>query len=587
MPTIFFDSALYPEEAAALLALPEAEGTAIFGIDVAAPAKAVAALIAARRAGKTCVVFPLLADPFESTLRMILDSISTTADVDLQTDQFIALRIDQLLVNGKKPSELVAVSAEHENASALILRLADLVLLASPGERDRWAQLHSRFFRRYALLAVPDRSPSEALDESGITIYAPNTPQTSLAGYVALLRQRRFEPVIISASNPAARIPTRAVLVPEWRPMRARFLAKAGHHVIAPNPFRVDECDSRIFGFHPVDYRSLLGAVDAAIAAPGGSERSSSTTGSLVRAIQDESPPIRSGPRISIIVRTFDRPTLLERAIASIANQTYDNVEIVVVNNGGADVSGVVERASAGRRFVYERMPERKTISAASNAGARAATGTYIGYLDDDDLLYADHCARTVDVLERSKADLVFTLCVGEYAEMRGDEKHVLGYQIYLDRQYHADDIYISNMSPIHSIVHPRSLFDRFGYFDDALPVTDDWELWLRVAAAGGRFVRLDRATCEYSWRYDPARGNMTVEHQWDFVHAYEKITQRYAHMTAGRKSILAQQQDMLNRQRQRAVDAADPVKRASIVISSMSASIVPVAPDWERGGER
>ncbi|HET9030596.1 MAG TPA: glycosyltransferase [Candidatus Aquilonibacter sp.] len=581
MTRIFFDKAAYPEEAAALSAFDS--GVSVFGIDLTSPSHAVAALVAARRAGETCAVLPLLPDPFEQTLSSILSAIAATPNADLQNDQFIALRIDQLLVNDKRPSELVKIAEEHENAAALILRMADLLLIQAPGERDRWNQLHQRLFRRFALLPSPERPAPASYDESGLTIYAPNTPASALAPYVTLARGRRLEPAIVSAENPDAPVTSRVVWTPEWRALRSRALAAAGHHVVAPNMFRVDECDSRIFGYHPVDYRSMLGSVDAAFAAPRGNERAVISIASTRDAIAAEAPAITDGPRVSIIVRTFDRPALLERAIASIANQTYRNVEIVVVNNGGADVRELVTRAANGRPVVYEQMPERKTISAASNVGARVATGTYIGYLDDDDLLYGDHCARTVDVLERTKADLVFTVCVGEYAEVRGGEKHVLGYQIYLDRQYHADDIFVSNITPIHTIVHPRSLFDRFGYFDESLPVTDDWELWHRVAAGGGRFVRIDRATCEYSWRYDPEKGNMTVEHQWDFVHAYEKITQKYAHLIPGRTSIHAQQQNMLVQQRKRAEDAADPRNRAAIVISSMSKTIVPVAPDWER----
>lgn len=582
MAIIFFDRAAHPEDAAALDALGAIPDCEVFGIDLTCPKEAVTALVSARRAGRTCAVYALLPDPFEQTLGLIGQSIAATADPDAQMDQFIALRIDQLLVNGKRPSELAKLPEEQENAAALILRLADIILIGAPGERDRWNGLLARFFRRFSLLAVPNVHSAPVEDERGITIYAPSTPAQGLTHYETLLRQRGLTPRIIAAANASELPRTRVVLSPEWRPLRARSLAAAGYHVITPNPYRVDECDARIFGYHPVDYRSMLGAVDAAFSSPRAIERLGLAVTGTQRAIEAETPAILDGELVSIIIRTYDRPALLERAIRSVARQTYRNVEIVVVNNGGEDVRDIVERASEGRPFVYERMDERKTISAASNVGARAATGKFIGYLDDDDLLYGDHCARTVESLERTNADAVFTVCVGEYAEMHGDRKHVLGYQIYLDRQYHADDIFISNVSPIHSIVHPRSLFDRFGYFDESLPVTDDWELWLRAASSGARFIRVDRATCEYSWRYDPRRGNMTVEHQWDFVRAYEKITQRYAHLITGRRSIHAQQQNMLAQQRKRAEDAADPAKRAQIVISSMSNAIVPVVPDWE-----
>ena len=583
MVYIFFDRASYPEDAAALDALPEMPECDVFGIDLAHPGEAIAALVASRRAGRTCAVYALLGDPFEQTLGAIGQSIASTTDRDAQTEQFIALRIDQLLVNGKRPVELAKLPEAQENAAALALRLADIILLAAPGERDRFNQLQARLFRRFTILATPPVAAASIADESGITIFAPNTQPSALAHYLTLLRQRGLEPNVVSAANSSEPVRTRVVITPEWRAMRARALATAGHHVIAPNPSRVDECDERIFGFHPVDYRSMLNAVDAAFSSSTGGARIQVMTESVSEAIVREAPAIADGPRLSIIVRTYDRPALLQRAIGSIARQTYRNVEIVVVNNGGEDVRDVVERSCAGRPFIYEHMPERKTISAASNVGARAASGHYIGYLDDDDLLYGDHCARTVEVLERTQADLVFTMCVGEYAQMDGDEKHVLGYQIYLDRSYHVDDIFVSNITPIHSIVHSRSLFDRFGFFDESLPVTDDWELWLRAAASGARFVRMDRATCEYSWRYDPERGNMTVEHQWDFVHAYEKITQRYAHMIAGRRSLHVQQQNALAQQRRRAEDATDPAKRPGIVISSMSSAVVPVAPDWEK----
>jgi len=267
--------------------------------------------------------------------------------------------------------------------------------------------------------------------------------------------------------------------------MRARALAAAGHRVVAPNTTGVDACDSRIIGYLPADYRSFLGALDNAFDSNGGASRIEPTAASVIQAVEHEAARFIDGPRVSIIVRTFDRPALLVRAIASIANQSYKNIEIVVVNNGGEDVQSIVESAAAGRPFRYEVMPERKLISAASNVGARVATGEYVGYLDDDDLLYGDHCARTADALTRTKADLVFTVCVGEYAEIRGDEKHVLGYQVYLDRQYHPDDIYVSNMSPIHSIVHQRAIFERIEIGEDGeitdtalTPVYDALSAW-------------------------------------------------------------------------------------------------------------
>jgi glycosyl transferase family 2 len=361
--------------------------------------------------------------------------------------------------------------------------------------------------------------------------------------------------------------------------MRARTLAARGHQVVAPNAIRAQDCDSRIFGFAPDDYTSFMAAVDAARSSTCGGERITVAPAQVASAVDPQLASSIDGPCVSIIIRTYNRPLLLQRAVASVAAQTYRDVEIVVVNNGGEDVRDIVTAAAAGRPVRYEVMPERQHISAASNVGARAATGSYVGYLDDDDLLYADHCARTVDVLERTKADAAFTLCLAEYARMNRAEKSVLGYQIFLDREFDLDGLYVCNVTPIHTVVHRRDIFERFGYFDETLPVTDDWEFWLRIASRGGQFIRIDRVTCEYSWRYDPAAGNMTVQHQSDFVDAYRRITERYARDVEGRATIKARQQEMLHLQERRAADAADPEKRARVVIESMSASLVPVSP--------
>jgi GT2 family glycosyltransferase len=577
---LFFDEARYPEEAAALRLLALRDGTTIFGVDLAAPADAVASLVAARRAGKTAAVLPILGDPYENWLSTILQTIAAGADHDQRMVQLRALATDQLMVNGVKPSELAAYPPPMLDALALTTRLADVILLQAPGERERWATLLGRPLRRFALLPVDAVRSSLAGGEAGLTLYAPSTPRTALAAYEQLLQRSRIAYELISAENASAAIGTRVVLAPEWRALRARTLAARGHHVVTPSVVRVAESDERILGYAPSDFRSLLSSVDAAFCSAEGERNvADATPATVAETIARETARALDGPRTSIVIRTFDRPALLRRAVASVAAQTYRDVEIVVVNNGGDDVRDAVLAAAAGRPVVYERMPERKHISSASNVGARAATGTYIGYLDDDDLLYADHCARAVDVLERTKADIAFTMCLGEYAEMNGETKRLLGYQIFLDRDFDPDGIYVLNVTPIHTVVHPRSLFERFGYFDETLPVTDDWELWLRVSHGGGRFVRIDRVTCEYSWRYDSQRGNMSVDHQWDFANAYRSITQRYGAAVAARPSLRMEQASTLAQQEQRAQAAADPANRAAIVIGSMSSSIVPVTP--------
>lgn len=582
MIEIYFDEMRFPEEAAALRLLRLPPNAAAIGLDLDTPADGLSAIIAARRRGTTVVLLPILVDPFEAMLSTIFRSIFANRDDEQRILQLVALGSNTLQVNGKKPSELASYSKAQGDSAALALRLADVVLLQSPGDRERWQRLIGRPLRRSALLPVSIVGGKSSADEPGVTLYAPATPRESLLPIEAYLRRRRQDVVLIAAENRNDSISTRIVVAPEWRASRARSLAARGHVVVTPNITRVDECDPRIVGYTAADLQTLEAALDAAHAVPLFTDDPIAHRTSAPAVLEAQSALRYDGPPVSIIIRTYDRPELLRRAIASVAAQSYRDVEIIVVNNGGEDVAAVIESAVGGRPYRYEVMPERKLISAASNVGARAASGVYVGYLDDDDLLYGDHCSRTVEVLERSGADVVYTNCLAEYAKMHGDVKELIGYQLYLDRNFDIDQLYCYNVSPIHSIVHKRDIFDRFGYFDEQLPVTDDWELWLRVANGGGRFIRIDRVTCEYSWRYDPERGNMTVNHQWDFVNAYRSITERYAAYAAIRPNIRANQAATLSVQEQRAKIADDPARRAEVVISSMSTEVVAVTPTPE-----
>src|ERR1035437_10187989 len=91
-------------------------------------------------------------------------------------------------------------------------------------------------------------------------------------------------------------------------------------------------------------------------------------------------------PFVSVIVPTYNRPSLLDRALRSILGQTYRRFEILVVNDGGPDVTAVLDELQCGQALRYFVHPSNQGIAAARNTGMREARGKYIAYLDDDDI---------------------------------------------------------------------------------------------------------------------------------------------------------------------------------------------------------
>jgi len=96
--------------------------------------------------------------------------------------------------------------------------------------------------------------------------------------------------------------------------------------------------------------------------------------------------------------------------LASIAAQTYSPIEMIVVNDGGVDVEGVVARSRfKQQRIVYLKHAINKGLSAARNTGLKAASGDYIAYLDDDDVYYPDHIDTLVSFLLASDYKVAYT----------------------------------------------------------------------------------------------------------------------------------------------------------------------------------
>ena len=96
-------------------------------------------------------------------------------------------------------------------------------------------------------------------------------------------------------------------------------------------------------------------------------------------------------PLVSVIIPTYKRPDYLDRAIDSVLNQTYNNIEIIVVDDNNPNTEGRERTEKIMRRYennphvIYIKHEYNKNGSAARNTGFKASHGVYLAFLDDDD----------------------------------------------------------------------------------------------------------------------------------------------------------------------------------------------------------
>jgi len=198
---------------------------------------------------------------------------------------------------------------------------------------------------------------------------------------------------------------------------------------------------------------------------------------------------------VTIVMRTFERPVLLARAVASVQQQSFSDWQLIIVNNGGEPrtVDEVV-RIAAQRSTVSNgvitvlHLAERVGMEVASNAGLAATESEYFVIHDDDDSWNSKFLESTVAHLSTHAGDVaVVTGFVKMHETMRGDKvwpEREEEFWLVPGRLTFRGMIGANTFPPIAALFR-RRLLDEVGSFDETLPVLGDWEFNLRAVKAG------------------------------------------------------------------------------------------------------
>ena len=206
---------------------------------------------------------------------------------------------------------------------------------------------------------------------------------------------------------------------------------------------------------------------------------------------------------VSIIIRTMKgRSGVLLQSIASAINQTYPNIEIIVVEDRNTSQATVIDKV----RQAYPNFPITYCQSdgagrvAAGNTGLARSNGEFLMFLDDDDYLFGDHVATNINAI--SDVDLTYSyawdvktkiddLENADYFEQEFELRE------YFSRDYSRERLRTENFIPIQAALFRRRLYDELGGFDPSLDMLEDWNLWVRYSL-GGKFKLVPKTTSCY-----------------------------------------------------------------------------------------
>jgi|CXWL01.1.fsa_nt_gi LmbE family N-acetylglucosaminyl deacetylase len=213
------------------------------------------------------------------------------------------------------------------------------------------------------------------------------------------------------------------------------------------------------------------------------------------------------GPLVSVVVRTKDRPALLAEALASLAGSLYRRLELVLVNDGGASPETPEDFPFPIRRV---DLPSNRGRAAAANAGVAAAAGSWIAFLDDDDLILPEHYAVLVGGAKGAGVEVVYgdAAVVALELDPHGDDGGGRGgwreveRRLPYSRDFDLPWLLVDNYIPFMTALISRTALARVTPadgrpFDETLPIFEDWDLLIRLAL-DTPFHHLRRTTALY-----------------------------------------------------------------------------------------
>jgi len=195
-----------------------------------------------------------------------------------------------------------------------------------------------------------------------------------------------------------------------------------------------------------------------------------------------------TSPIVSVIIPAYNAAAFIGETLDSVYAQTFKDFEVIVVNDGSPDTDDLeqaLERFPAKLRYLKQ---ENQGAAAARNTGITAASGEFVAFLDADDMWLPAFLEKQLDLLERTPADVVWA-----DALISGDSP--LAGRTFMQVQPSFDEVTPENLLSVRvtvltsTVVARRQPIIDVGLFDATLRRGQDFELWLKLARRGCRFV--------------------------------------------------------------------------------------------------
>ena len=205
--------------------------------------------------------------------------------------------------------------------------------------------------------------------------------------------------------------------------------------------------------------------------------------------------PKQDRPAVSVILPVFNGEAYIQAAIESVFAQTFQDFELIVVDDGSTDATLAILECYGDRLEIIRQ--QNAGHASARNAAARKANGDWIAMIDADDVWHPEKLQQ--QLAAATFADVVYTAAHNFEDAVRVDNA------TFTRGDCPSGDVFdclmLDNFITHSSILMRRDKFLAAGGYDETLRTTCDWDLWLRMSASGCRFHGISSPLTHYRWR--------------------------------------------------------------------------------------
>lgn len=243
-------------------------------------------------------------------------------------------------------------------------------------------------------------------------------------------------------------------------------------------------------------------------------------------------------PRVSVITPAYNAARFLGEMIESVRRQTFQDWELVIVDDGSTDDTvAVIERFAADRRIRLLRQPNAGP-SAARNHGMRAARGSFFAFLDSDDQwlpTFLEHQLGVFDAHPETALVTTTAYDLGGPHDGQSRRRPASDYPVLT-----LEDIIRNDSAVFIMTVFRREVFERIGGLDEAQWTSEDYDFWIRAALAGFAF-RVSTQPLALYRRHEGSLSSDNARMLRGILHTYSKTRRACPSGSSARLAVEAQ----------------------------------------------